>query len=226
MKIGIIYAMEREGQLLINSLRDRIDRVYDGIEFHKGFIGKNEVIVSKSGVGKVNSAIHTTYMKVMYFPDLIINTGIAGGSSALKTRDIIIADKLFYSDVDATMFGYPYGTIPKMPDYYETDREALEVFKKTLRKLGNEYKVCDIYSSDSFIDKSEKIPNAKSEEYACDMEATAVAQACYKLSIPFIALRFISDILDSPNHLEDYNAFENEMSVLSATQTINVIKNL
>ena len=58
------------------------------------------------------------------------------------------------------------------------------------------------------------------------MEGASIAQTCYKLSTPFLSIRFISDILDTDNHIDDYNSFEKEASNLSGTITIKFIQNI
>ena len=66
-----------------------MDKVYIGK------IGNNEIILTKSGVGKVCAAINTQYIIDTYNPDYIINTGVAGGiSQELEVGDIVIATSL------------------------------------------------------------------------------------------------------------------------------------
>ena len=60
-----------------------------------GNLGKYKIILSKSGVGKVNSATTTQFIIDKYKPIYIINIGISGGLSPdLKSGDTIIAEKM------------------------------------------------------------------------------------------------------------------------------------
>ncbi len=79
MRIGIIGAMEEEVELLRSELEERKDTVIAGCEFHQGVLEGVEVILLKSGIGKVNAAIGTTLLIQLFHPDKIINTGSAGG---------------------------------------------------------------------------------------------------------------------------------------------------
>ena len=67
MKIGIIVAMDSEYERLSELIGK------------SGRIGRNTVILSKSGIGKVNSAVGTYQMIQENHPDFIISTGVAGG---------------------------------------------------------------------------------------------------------------------------------------------------
>ena len=90
MKIGIIAAMESEAKYIINSLKNKKEHNICGVEIFEGNIANHEVIVSRSGIGKVNSTINTTLLINNFHPDLIINSGIAGGSKELNTFDFIV----------------------------------------------------------------------------------------------------------------------------------------
>ena len=131
MIIGIIAAMEPEIQFTISALKDKKEHLISNITFYEGTIGNHKVIVSLSGIGKVNSAINTTLLINNFKPDVIINSGIAGGSKQLSTFDFVIADKLTYSDFDCQVFNYEFGQVPQMPLYYFSDsnlKEKLEAY--------------------------------------------------------------------------------------------------
>ncbi|WP_251438417.1 5'-methylthioadenosine/S-adenosylhomocysteine nucleosidase, partial [Staphylococcus aureus] len=64
----------------------------------------------------------TTLLISHYKVDIVINTGSAGGiGEGLAIGDVVISDKLAYSDVDVTAFGYEYGQMAQMPLYYEAN---------------------------------------------------------------------------------------------------------
>ena len=79
-----------------------------GALFVSGSLGRHEVIVVRSGIGKVASAVTTTLLIHQYGVNMVINTGSAGGiGEGLKVGDLVIADKLAYFDVDVTGFAAP-----------------------------------------------------------------------------------------------------------------------
>lgn len=75
--IGIIGAMEEE----ISFLREKMDIVTTksvvGLTYYVGRYEGNNVVLVKSGIGKVNAAVCTQAMIDHFGVDYIINTGVA-----------------------------------------------------------------------------------------------------------------------------------------------------
>ena len=226
MKIGIIAAMESEIRYIIDSLENKKVNNICGVEVYEGNINNHQVVVSKSGVGKVNSAINTTLLINNFKPELVINSGIAGGSKELQTADLIIADKLTYSDFDCQVFNYKFGQVPGMPEYYYCDLKYKEMLEKYLKNNNIEFKNSMVLTADSFRLSEKEIRNNVTSSFATEMEGTSIAQTCYKLHTPFLSFRIISDILDSDNHIEEYNLFEEKCAKLSSEIIINFIREL
>ncbi len=75
----------------------------------------------KSGIGKVAAAMGATLLMEHCKPDVIINTGSAGGlASTLKVGDIVVSDETRYHDADVTAFGYEYGTAAGLPCRFQS----------------------------------------------------------------------------------------------------------
>ena len=132
MIIGIIGAMESEMDNLIAGLSNKKTHTIFSQSFYEATLNNHQIIATTCGIGKVNSAISTTLLINHYHPDLIINIGIAGGAIGLETKDILIANEFSYSDFDTTVFGYQYGQVPGMPEYFQADSKAIEIIKKAL----------------------------------------------------------------------------------------------
>ena len=226
MIIGIIAAMEPEINFTISALEDKKEHLISNITFYEGTIGNHKVIVSLSGIGKVNSAINTTLLINNFKPDVIINSGIAGGSKELSTFDFVIADKLTYSDFDCQIFNYEFGQVPQMPLYYFSDSNLKEKLEAYLTSKNISFKNSIVLTADSFRMSASEIKNNVSTSFATEMEGTSIAQTCYKLNTPFLSFRIISDILDSENHIEEYNEFEKKSAQLSSEVIVNFIQTL
>jgi adenosylhomocysteine nucleosidase len=226
MIIGIIAAMEPEIQFTISALEDKKEHLISNITFYEGTIGNHKVVVSLSGIGKVNSAINTTLLINNFKPDVIINSGIAGGSKELSTFDFVIADKLTYSDFDCQVFNYEFGQVPQMPLYYFSDSKLKEKLEAYLTSKNISFKNSIVLTADSFRLSASEIKNNVSTSFATEMEGTSIAQTCYKLNTPFLSFRIISDILDSENHIEEYNEFEKKSAQLSSEVIVNFIQTL
>ena len=226
MIIGIIAAMEPEIKFTISALEEKKEHLISNITFYEGTIGNHKVVVSLSGIGKVNSAINTTLLINNFKPDVIINSGIAGGSKELSTFDFVIADKLTYSDFDCQVFNYEFGQVPQMPLYYFSDSKLKEKLEAYLTSKNISFKNSIVLTADSFRLSASEIKNNVSTSFATEMEGTSIAQTCYKLNTPFLSFRIISDILDSENHIEEYNEFEKKSAQLSSEVIVNFIQTL
>ena len=80
MKIGIIVAMRKELDLLLPLLNDSEDSHMGGFEFHRGKMGRHDVMVMQCGIGKVNAAMGTLMLVNHFAPNYVINSGVAGGA--------------------------------------------------------------------------------------------------------------------------------------------------
>lgn len=136
MKIAVIGAMEEEVIILRNQLENKKTEIIANSEFSSGTYGGKDVVLLKSGIGKVNAAMSTTILIERYHPDLIINTGSAGGlNPELNVGDLVISDDVCHHDVDATVFGYAYGQVPQMPAAYQADERLIQVAEEAARSL-------------------------------------------------------------------------------------------
>lgn len=221
MKIGIIVAMRKELALLLPLLTNPNSESQDGLEFHTGTIGSNQVIAMQCGIAKVNAAIGTVTLINHYAPDLIINSGVAGGADkSVNVMDIVVGSRVAYHDVwcgpEST-----YGAVQGLPLYYETDQHALQLVPndKSVRKGL-------IVSGDQFVDSIEQVKAIKShfpDALAVDMESGAIAQVCEIRNVPFMSMRVISD---SPgaghDNAKQYNDFWDD----APAATFNVLHNL
>lgn len=116
MKVGIIGAMEQEVTLLRDQIENRQTIQRAGCEIYTGQIGGVEVALLKSGIGKVSAAMGTTLLLEHCSPDLVINTGSAGGlASTLRVGDIVVSEEVRYHDADVTAFGYEPGQMAGCP---------------------------------------------------------------------------------------------------------------
>ena len=206
MKVGIIVAMRKELALLLPLLQAPESQSIDGLEFHVGTMGNHQVVVMQCGIAKVNAAIGTVTLINNFHPDLIINSGVAGGADkSVNVGDIVVGDKVAYHDVwcgpEST-----YGAVQGLPLYYEADKHALQLVSddKTVKKGL-------IVSGDQFVDSIEQVKIIKShfpDALAVDMESGAIAQVCELRHVPFLSLRIISDSPGaSHNNTQQYNDF-------------------
>ena len=211
--IGIIGAMDEEVAELVAGMTEKETVTKAGMEFHQGNLNGKEVVIVRSGIGKVNAACCTQILADCFHVDCVINTGIAGSLRAeIDIADVVLSSDVCHHDVDATAFGYPLGQIPRMDTLsFKADESLIEHAKEACRNAVPEIKVFvgRVVSGDQFIsDKAvkERII-ANFDGYCTEMEGAAIAQAAYLNRVPFLILRTISDKADDSASM-DYPAFE------------------
>ena len=82
--IGIIGAMDEEVAMLKEKLTEVQVETKAAMDFYKGKLEGKDVVVVRSGIGKVNAAMCAQILADVYHADHVINTGIAG---SFKGRD-------------------------------------------------------------------------------------------------------------------------------------------
>lgn len=199
MTIAVIGAMEQEVELLRGALQNTKTETIANSEYTTGTYEGKEVVLLKSGIGKVNAAMSTTILLEKFNPKVVINTGSAGGfDAALKVGDIVISDEVRHHDVDVTAFGYEIGQMAGMPAAYKSDENLMDVAKQAVKEVGeHNYSVGLICSGDVFMSNPERVEAVRKDfptMKAVEMEAAAVAQVCHQFNTPFVVIRALSDI--------------------------------
>ena len=212
-RIGIIGAMEVEVASLKEMMTDVTIRTKASMEFNHGYLNGKEVVVVRSGIGKVNAGICTQILVDDYGVDCVINTGIAGSlRNEINIGDIVISTDAVQHDMDVRVFGYPLGEIPQLGTLsFPADERMASLAKSVCEKVNAEVKVFSgrIVSGDQFIcDKEVKDKLVENFHPLCtEMEGAAIGQAAYLNEIPFVILRAISDKADNSAEM-DYPTFE------------------
>ena len=199
MKIAVIGAMEEEVELLRGEITSAIETTIAGCEFSEGEIGNHKVVLVKSGIGKVNAAIATTILLNKFKPDVVLNTGSAGGfHESLEVGTVVISNEVRHHDVDVTAFGYELGQVPGQPAAYSADLKLVEVARAAVEELGQHAHATGLIASgDTFMSDAEHVRKVKEQfplMIAAEMEASAVAQVCHQFGTPFVVIRALSDI--------------------------------
>lgn len=224
MRIAILAAMDKELALLKEQVIDCREESHGHDIWYVGKIGPHEVVISKCGIGKVNSALKTYRIICDWQPELVINSGVAGGvDSCAPVGTILIADGAGYHDVwcgPGTLPGQADGS----PAVFKPYPRGLSIAGE-LQSEDRNIQLGLIASGDMFITKPEEIDKIKhiySEAIACDMESASIAQACSEAGIPFMVVRVISDMPGNGNNIEEYQNFWTDAPV----KTFNIIEML
>jgi len=225
MKIAVIGAMEEEVELLRATLENATTETIANSEYTQGTYKDKDVILLKSGIGKVNAAMSTTILLEKYQPDVVINTGSAGGyDENLDVGAIVISDEVRHHDVDATIFGYEMGQVPQMPVGFKADARLMEVAEQAVAEVGEHQSATGLITTgDSFMNdpvRVETVRNYFPTMKAVEMEAAAVAQVCYQFATPFVVIRALSDIVGKQSDI----SFDEFLPIAAKHSTQVVLK--
>lgn len=211
--LGIIGAMDEE----VAKIKEQMEHVKvmskAAMDFYEGTLNGKDVVVVRSGIGKVNAAMCTQILVDTYQVDGVINTGIAGSLNAdIDIGDIVLSTDTLEHDMDAVAFGYPVGQIPRMDTLsFQADDKLRALAKKVCQEVIPEVAVFEgrVVSGDQFVSDKKKKDWLVStfDGYCTEMEGAAIAHAAYLNEVPFLIIRAISDKADDSASM-DYPTFE------------------
>lgn len=219
MTIGIIVAMGKELNLLLQIIEQPELREADGFKFYEGNIGSVRVVAMQCGIGKVNAALGANALIEKFHPNYILNSGVAGGTGqGAKILDVVLAKEIAYHDVwcgPGTEWGQAAGCPPAFPCPLDADTLA--------QKLGA--KAGLIASGDIFVSREEdvqRILRLYPSAIAVDMESAAIAQVCFMKGVPMFCLRVVSDTPGQADNIAQYDNFWDD----APAHTFNAVKKL
>lgn len=225
--IGIIGAMEDE----VAALKDAME-VQETIEkasmiFCRGVLCGKDVVVVRSGIGKVSAGICAQILVDRFDVDILINTGIAGSLDAkIDIGDMVVSTDALHHDMDASEFGDPLGQVPRMdvlsfPADEDLVKKAVEAGKKSNPDIHTF--TGRIASGDQFIASREvKERIVQNFHPLCvEMEGAGIAQAAYLNQVSYVIIRAISDKADNSAHV-DYPTFERQ----AIAHSVRLVKEL
>ncbi|NDW18572.1 nucleosidase [Dysgonomonas sp. 216] len=145
----------------------------------------------KTGIGKAKAAMNLTAAICNNRPDIVINKGTAG-TLTHAVGNIFVCRRFIDRDFQAVQ-------LPGI-DFELNFREELDADGLTRSWLSSNGLTGTCNTGDSFVTEAELI-----EGDVVDMEAFALAIVCKKFNLPFIAVKYVTDIIgqNSVKHWED-----------------------
>ena len=215
MTIGIIGAMEEEVSILKETMTVEEIVEHASMTFCKGVLCGRDVVIVRSGIGKVNAAVCAQILVDKFNADILINTGVAGSlDAAIDIGDVVISTDLVEHDMDTSIFGDPVGQVPRMDTFsFPADPVLVEKAVEANREANPDIKTFTgrIISGDQFIsDAAKKDYLVNLFQAKCtEMEGAAIAHAAYLNKVPCVIIRAISDKADHSAEM-DYPTFEKQ----------------
>ena len=117
MRLLIVGAMDSEIEFIKSNIKKIEKKNISGFDFYLGNISNKEIILVKSGIGRVMAGLLIGVATTNFQFDAVINLGVAGGTQGTKLGDIIIGRNYVYGDVDLSSggFGYEFGQMAGCP---------------------------------------------------------------------------------------------------------------
>ena len=230
-KIGIIGAMELEVTELKAKMNTTNVVKKAGMEFFEGTLNNANVVIVRSGIGKVNAALCVQILADVFQVTHIINTGVAGSLNAkLDIGDILVSKDALHHDMDVTIFGYQLGEVPQMGfREFSADETLISLAMESCRKVNPDINVMEgrVVSGDQFI-SSKEVKEHLINDFQGDcaeMEGAAIAHGAYLNQIPFVIIRAISDKADDSAEM-DYPTFEKAAAIHSAKLVEDMVQRI
>ncbi len=228
MKIGIVCAMNEELAPMLDQLGNREEKNIGNHCFYEGKLKGRDVILTVSGIGKVQAALTTAIIINNLKADVVINTGSAGGlrpESEIGIGHVIVSTGVAYHDVDLTNFGYKPGQLPEHSLYFRADEKLIKLAMSCERLNTHEGL---IVSGDQFVctdEQHNRILKNFPDAMATEMEGASIGHVCTELSVPFIVIRSVSDTADHESTV-DFDEFLPVASRNSSTIALHVLEKL
>lgn len=208
--IGIIGAMAIEVAHLKEAMQAPQIDVVSGITFYRGRLAGQDVVLAKSGVGKVFAALCAQTMVLNYGVTRFAVSGVAGSlSKDLHIGDVVIATTCVQHDMDTSAVGDAIGMVSGINRIrFEADAATVRSLESVCRERHVPYTLGIVATGDQFV------ASAAKERWIADtfgavaseMESCAVAQVAFVNRVPYAAIRVISDEADGKTP-EDYPTF-------------------
>lgn len=217
-RVGILGAMDAEIDGIISAMSAVEKTVCCGSEIFTGNIGKRDIVLARSGIGKVNAAFAACLLAGRFGVSRIYMTGVAGGlGGRLHTLDALVPDGFVQYDVikpgDPDGFIDILGYVVIRPDEEMSSELASACGGvRGLLATGERF----VGSADDKADIMSRFPGV----LAADMESAAVAQVCTRLGVPFACIRIISDEGD----ISEYYDFKYLAADKAVSALLNVLK--
>jgi adenosylhomocysteine nucleosidase len=198
-----------------------------GLDFYRGHLGGVDVVLVRSGVGKVNAALCAQELIVTFGVEALINMGLAGAiDGRLSPMDLVLSTDLVYYDVDVTGFGYRPTEIPGMASsVFAADKFLIAAAEGAAKSIDARFWMGRIATGDCFVASTaakERIA-ALCQPLAVEMEGAGVGHAAQLWGVPFVVIRCISDSADE-NGTSAYKFNERDGADQSARLVLRMLE--
>ncbi|MFA6888547.1 MAG: 5'-methylthioadenosine/adenosylhomocysteine nucleosidase [Candidatus Woesearchaeota archaeon] len=227
-KIGIIGAMDEEIEAYLKHIDNLQKEEWKIFTFYMGKFYNHDVVIVKSGVGKVFAAMVCQIMIDKYNVDTVLFTGVGGAlNKKLNIGDVVVSVDSVHHDFNAMPLGFKRGQI-SYTDYrfFKAEKKLLDIALKT-KIESTQIIEGRILTGDQFFTQADKQSHSylldELEGDCIEMEGAAVAQVCTINDIPHLIVRTVSDKADG-TAVKDYNTFKSIIAKNSFKVVEEIVK--
>ncbi len=245
--VAILGAFDEEVEILEGQLVNPTAHTIEGIQFLTGTLNEQNVVIARTGVGKVNAAMTATLLIEHFRPNRVIFTGVAGGLNPdLQIGDIVIAQKTAQHDLgrlesaEIENMGTKNPINGKRnPVFFPADPGLLQITETALEGIElNPFQTPQgrrhpriikgtVVTGDVFVasDAKKTVLHNNLGADAVEMEGAAVAQICWQHNVPCLVIRSLSDNAGA-NASEDFKKYYKIAAHNSAALVTRIISQL
>lgn len=206
--VAILGAMRIEIAPLLERIAGSREESVMGVSFVTGVLDGRSVVITETGVGKVNASIATTLLIHRYQPTHVIFTGIAGAlSPEIRPGDVVVCAKAAQHDFGnvegnrirrrstrSITTGRPHGI------FMDADPSLAQIAQKLVtdeddERSGPKVTIGSVVTGDVFVVSRQKVDELRnwSQADVVEMEGAAVAQVCRQFEVSWLIVRSCSD---------------------------------
>ncbi|MCX8031260.1 MAG: futalosine hydrolase [Thermodesulfovibrionales bacterium] len=202
MGIGIVVSTLLEVQIILSNISDLKNYHIQRKNFYTGFLHDIPVVVSITGIGKVNAAHSVTLMLERFKVHIVYILGVGGAypTTGLRIGEVVIANREIYGD-EGLLLEKSFHTLDELGlPLVEHDNAVsfnefpmfIPPFLSGMLREGTFITVSTCSGSKSKGLYYEQKFNALCE----NMEGAAIAHICCFKNVPTIEIRGISNIIE------------------------------
>jgi adenosylhomocysteine nucleosidase len=234
--LAILSALAEEQAGLLERLEGAQRTLHAGRTFWQGRLDGLPVVLALSRIGKVAAATTAVALIERFGVAQIVFTGVAGGVGAgVRVGDVVVGTGYVQHDLDASPLFARYQIPLTGQSVLAADTGLVQALVAAcaagLHGLQHADRVPKVHqgliaSGDRFVNGAEEtrriveaLHSHGHAPLAVEMEGAAVAQVCADYSLPFAAVRTISDRADDSAHV-DFAVFVRDVARIYALRIV------
>jgi len=196
-KVAILAAMKEEIEAFYSAHKLVLSCDSEPFTEFRFRAGSVDVVLVRSGVGKVMAAMVAQRVIDRVKPDYLIVTGIAGSvCNGLELGDVVVSRDCIQHDLDARALGFKLGQVPYSDYRILLANERLVKLALATPVRGQRVLSGRILTGDQFVSAPDKELRKRLEGFegsVVEMEGASIALVATVNRVPFVIIRSVSD---------------------------------